>query len=172
MKRWIILPYDRSPLARAVLRYAADLCGNPPAEAPYAGVLIATTGVDPAALGELVQEAAQIAGPDVPLEMRLLDAGDPIGSLQRLAATQPDAVFVAPLSPHVVTGHAPWYAAACREGGINHTLMLVNITQKDIQRLQEESHGGHRVGGPVARLLRVGAGLHLGKRTPVTGGTA
>jgi hypothetical protein len=167
MPRWIILPYDQSPLAQAVLRRAARMCREAPDVAPYAGVMLATTGIDPADVGRVVREAADVAGLDMPLEVRLLDAGDPIGSLQRLAATQPDAAFVAPLCPHGITGRAPWYAAACRQDGVDHTLVLFHITDKEIDEVQEASHGGHRVGGPVARLLRAGAGLHLGKRTAV-----
>ncbi len=172
MTRWIILPYDESPLARAVLHRAAGMARDGDGGSPYSGVMLAVTGIDPAAVGTLVREAEQIAGADVPLEVRLLDAGDPIGALQTLVAAQPEAVFVAPLGLHGITGRAPWYAAACRQGGIDHTLVLFNITPQEIALIQEDSHGGHRVDRPVARLFRARARLHLGKRTPVAGGTA
>jgi hypothetical protein len=172
MTRWIIVPYDRSAVARAVLRHAARLYVETPGEAPYAGVLLATAGFDPTELCEVVQEATHITGPAVPLEVRLLDAGDPIGALQRLAAPLPDAVFVAPLGLHGIAGRAPWYAEACRQGGIDHTLVLFNIMPKEIAEVQEGSPDGHRVEGRFTALIHAAARLRPGGRAPLRGGVA
>src|SRR5262245_10111175 len=111
MQNWIILPYDSSPVARAALRRAAKAVrGDDPC---FAGVILAIAGVDPAALDGVVREAQAVAGPDVPLESRLLAAGDPVGALRRLRESVPDAVMAAPLG---VQGGADWYVEACRRG--------------------------------------------------------
>lgn len=166
MRRWIILPYDASPLAKAMLRKTADQMRR-----GYAGVLLAMAGVDPSQLDLLTRDAQAIAGPDMALEVRLLNAGGPIADLHELIAAVPSAVLAAPLGVRGAKGGAPWYTEACRLGGLDHTLLLFFITPEEIRKFEEETDGRHRVGSPLARLLRAGARLHLGVRTPVTGGT-
>jgi hypothetical protein len=165
MNTWIILPYDGSPVARAALRRAARLVES--GDGRYAGVMLATTGVDLLALDTLMAEAQEITGSAVPLELRLLAAGDPISDLQRLTAATPEAMLAAPLRP---TGCAPWYAEACRHGGPSNTLVLFFLTPKEIAKFTEVEDGRHRMGGPLGALLRAGARLRLGERAPVGGG--
>jgi hypothetical protein len=162
MKPWIIMPYDASPVARAVLRRAAQAMqeGNQ----LYAGIILAITGVDPSTLGHLVQDAQHVAGPDVPLEVRLLNAGDPIGALRHFAESVPNAVLAAPLRAQ---GIAPWYADTCAFGPTSHTTMLFLMTDKEIARFAEERNGGHRVGPVVGAVLRAGAWLHPSVRAHV-----
>jgi hypothetical protein len=163
MCRWIILPYDGSPIAKVALRRVARAVrdGDSPLDT---GVLMATAGVDPAQLNLLVQEAQAVAGADVPLEVRLLDAGDPIADLQNLAASVPSAPFVATIGTHGVTGRAPWYAKACRNGGRDHSLMLFFVTPEDTREFAEASDNGHRVEDVVATLRRAVARLRPGWR--------
>ena len=167
MSTWIILPYDGSPVARAALCRAAHVVRDGHTCSPYVGVMLVTAGVDPLDLDTLMQEAQGLTGPDVPLELRLLAAGDPIGDLQRLTASMPDAIMAAPLRP---TGCVPWYAEACRHGGPSNALLLFILTPKETARFKEVENGRHRVGGPLGALLRAGARLRLGERAPVAGG--
>lgn len=166
MKPWIIMPYDASPVARAALRRAAR--STYAGDEQYAGVILAAAGVDPSALGGLVHDAQEVAGPDVPLEVRLLNAGDPIGALHDFAESVPNAVLAAPLGAR---GNAPWYADACAFGPTSHTTMLFFMTDKEIEkeaaRLAEETSGGHRLGSVVGAVLRAGARLHPGVRSHV-----
>jgi hypothetical protein len=161
------MPYDASPAARATLCRVATVVRTSGGQ--YGGVILATAGIDPCALDALVSDAQHVAGPDVALEVRLLNAGDPLLSLRQLAASLPDAVFAAPLG---AAGHAPWYADACTidEGG--HTLMLFFLAPKEIARFTEVADERHRMGGPLGAVLRACAGLHLGRRAPVGKGAA
>jgi hypothetical protein len=159
MHTWIILPYDDSPVARAALHRAAYAAG-----ASLAGVVLATAGVDPSGLDRLARRAQVIAGRDLPLEVRLLDAGDPIGDLHRLAATLPEAILAAPLG---VAGCAPWYAEACRLGGLDHALMLFRISPREAKQFEESPDGRRGMDSGIRRLLRDCARLCLGVRTPV-----
>ncbi len=170
MNTWIILPYDASPLAKVTLRLAAGYAHG--ASAFYAGVILATAGVDPTELDLLVREAQSVVGVGVPLEVRLLNAGDPIADLQALAASLPSAVFAAPIGIRGATGRAPWYAEACRLGGPDHTALLFFVTPEKIRTFEEESDGRHRMGGRLGAVLRAGARLRPRLRTPVGGGTA
>jgi len=153
MKPWIVLPYDESPVARAALSRAAQMAKRASTRRRYAGLLLATAGVDPSALDALVREAQVIAGASEPLEVRLLSAGDPIGSLHRLVASLPDAVLCAPLAP---TGCAPWYAEACRLGGDSRTLILLFIDPREITRFEEVLY---RAGARRASLPTTGSGV-------------
>lgn len=171
MSTWIILPYDASPMAKVALRRVARSVHTDD-DALDAGVLLATAGVDPAQLDVLVQEAQAVAGTGVPLEVRLLNAGDPIADLRDLAASVPSAAFAATLGVHGVTGRAPWYAEACRHGGPDHTLLLYFVTPEDTKEFAEASNGGHRVEGIVATLLRAAVRLRPGGRAPLRGGVA
>ncbi len=132
MKTWIMLPYDSSPVAKATLRRAAEAVRG--SHGRYAGVIVATAGIDPLALSGLVHEVQQIAGPDVPVEPRLLSPGDPIAALHRLAGSLPDAVLAAPLG---AKGRAPWYERACVLGGLSHTLLLFYIMPKELKAYEE-----------------------------------
>jgi len=109
---WLILPYDGSVVARATLRRAAAaICTRARDHTPeqdQAGVLLAVAGIEPEALGDLLQEAGAVVAPDIVLQAQLLPPGDPLGSLQRLLACLP-ATLAAPLDPH---GAAPWCVAA------------------------------------------------------------
>jgi hypothetical protein len=171
MKTWILLPYDASPLAKFALRKAAAHARDG-GTSPYAGVLLATAGIDPTRLDRLTEEAQAVAGADVALEVRLLNAGDPIADLRALAASVPSAVLAAPIGLRGVKGSAPWYAAACRLGGLDHTLLLYFVTPEEIRKFEEEVDGRHRVGGPLARVLRACARVRPGVRAPVTGRAA
>src|SRR5687767_1823515 len=102
MKPWIIMPYDASPVARAALRRAARAMRA--TDEQYTGIILATAGVDPSVLGGFVHDAQEVTGPDVPLEVRLLNAGDPIGALHEFAESVPNAVLAAPLRAQ---GNAP-----------------------------------------------------------------
>jgi hypothetical protein len=170
MSNWIILPYDASPMAKVALRRAARSVHTD--DALDAGVLLATAGVDPAQLDLLVQEAQTVAGTDVPLEVRLLNAGDPVADLQDLAASVPSAAFAATLGMHGVTGRAPWYTEACRHGGPDHTLLLYFVTPEDTKEFAEASSGGHRAEGVVATLLRAAVRFRPGRRAPLRGGVS
>ena len=162
MNRWVILPYDGSPVARAALRRAAQLVGN--GEGQHAGVLVATAGVDPAALDSMAAEAQAIAGPDVPLAVYLLSPGDPIGALQELADSLPDATLAAPFGGN---GHAPWYAAACRHGGRGHTIVLFFLKPTEIRAFAMRGTERPHVAWPLSAVLRAGARLRRGLRAPL-----
>lgn len=142
MNPCIILPYDGSSVARAALCRAAHAArqGN---QHP-ARLIVATAGVDAAALGGLAQEAQAIAGADVPLEVYLLSPGDPIGALHRLADSLPDAILAAPLGAN---GNAPWYAHACRFGGLSHTIMLFFIEPREIRKFEVRGRERRGMGG-------------------------
>ena len=160
MTRWFLMPYDASPAARATLcRVATVVRGG-----QYGGVILATAGIDPYALDTLVSDAQPIAGQDLALEVRLLNAGDPIHDFTLLARSLPDGTLAVPLG---VTGHAPWFAEACASANGDHTLMLFRLSPREIARFSEEADGRHRLGGPLGAVLRACAGLHLGRRTPV-----
>jgi hypothetical protein len=171
MCNWIILPYDGSPLAKVALRRVTHAvhAGDTP---PDAGVLLVTAGVDPAQLDLLVQEAQAVAGTDVPLEVRLLDAGDPIADLEDLVASVPSATFAATLGMHGVTARAPWYAEACRRGGRDHTLLLFFVTPEDTKEFAKASDGGHRGVGRITGLRRAAARLRRGAPAPLHGDVA
>jgi hypothetical protein len=172
MKTWIILPYDASPLAKLTLRKVAAQARDGDTS-PYAGVLLATAGIDPTQLDLLIEEAQRVARADIPLEVRLLNAGDPIGDLHELIAALPYAVLAAPVGLRGATGRAAWYAEACRLGSLDHTVLLFFVTPEELRTFEEEeSDGRHRVGGPLGRLLRTGARLRLGVRAPVARKTA
>jgi hypothetical protein len=169
MKRWIILPYDRSPVARAALRHAGRAVESGDAYSADAGVILVTAGVDPSDLDALLDEAQPIAGARVPLELRLLDPGDPIRSLHRIVASMPDAVLGAPLGGR---GSAPWYAEACQVSGLDRTMMLFLISPHELREFEVVPHERRRLGSPVRALLRAGARLRPGVRAPLTGGPA
>src|SRR5262245_31538000 len=97
MKSWIVLPYDASTVARASLRRAARPVVSTRSGDAYAGIVLATAGFDPSEFDRLMHEAEAIAGPGVPLELDLLDPGDPVGALHHLADSLPAAVLAAPL---------------------------------------------------------------------------
>lgn len=170
------MPYDASPLARAALVRAARAVRN--ADEPYTGIILATAGIDPSEIDALVCDAQATAGEDVPLEVRLLSPGDPLGALRRLSGDLPDAVLAAPLCARV-HGRAPWYADACVLGGRNHSMMLFFIGLEEIRRFDQAAprhrratsvpaavkgviHERPGLGGPVGAVLRIGARLRLG----------
>ncbi|MGD9890993.1 MAG: hypothetical protein AB7R89_24065 [Dehalococcoidia bacterium] len=159
MKTWIILPYDDSPAARATLRHAAQRAQGVPEQTRYEGVVVATTGVDPDGLDRLLGELRAIAGPDVALELCLLDAGDPIGDFHRLVAACPDAVLAAPVG---ATGRAPWFAEACRLSELDHTLMLFLLRPAELRRSTRRLphvHESRPVDAVVQGWVRKGADL-------------
>ncbi len=165
MRTWIILPYDGSPVARVTLRRAAEAVRKDGGQ--YAGVILATAGVDPGALDAWVREAEEVAGPDVPLEIDLLDAGDPLGAFDALVDAYPDAILAGPIGAR---GNAPWYADACVLGGRSHGLMLFFVAPAEIAELMEERHERRGMGGVVDAVLRAGAWLRLCVRALVGGG--
>jgi hypothetical protein len=148
MSRWVILPYDGSPVARATLRRAARLLRT--GTGHHAGVIVATAGVDPAALDVVMMEAQAIAGADVPLELHLLSAGDPIGALHRLINAVPSASLAAPLG---ATGRAPWYIEACRLGVCGRTVMLFFLTPEEF-RVAGDSYVSPRRGHELVGAIR------------------
>jgi hypothetical protein len=166
MLPWIILPYDASPVARAVLRRAGRTVQDRPGE--QGGLILAVAGVDPLELGVVLADAQAVAGPDVPLEIRLLAPGNPIGSLQEFADSLPDASLAAPLGVNG-KGCAPWYLNACRNGGLSHQLILFYLRPEEISAFEfaEEGHERRRMGGPVGSVLRACARLRLGLRPHV-----
>jgi hypothetical protein len=129
MSRWIILPYDNSPVARATLHRAAKAVRQ--TGTCYAGLLLAVAGIDPADLNELAREACMVAGPGVLLDVVLLTPGDPLGDLARLIASRPDAVLAAPLGAR---GTTPWYREACKAEGIPCVLMLFFLQPAEVRR--------------------------------------
>lgn len=163
--QWILIPYDDSPVARAALHQASHSVRT--SGGVYAGILLATTGVDPAALDALTSRALEAAGREVPVDVCLLDPGDPLGALDRLIDGLPDVTLAAPLH---AAGNAPWYAEACALGGKGHPLMLFFLPQKEIAKFQEDRHERHRVGGPVGAVLHACARVRPGMRAPVKGG--
>jgi hypothetical protein len=154
MKTWIIIPYDDSPAARATLRHVAQEARSNRGVARYHGVMLATAGVDPAALEHLGAEARAIAGAGVFLEVRLLKAGDPIGDFDALTASYPVAVLAAPIG---VAGNAPWYTEACRFAGQDHALMLFFIRPQELKTLAQPRRRHH---APSAMRTRVRALAH------------
>jgi hypothetical protein len=101
--RWLVLPYDESAVARATLRRAARVAAARPMR--RAGIMLAVAGSDPAALGPVVERAR--AAVAVPVEGRLLGAGDLLGALRRILADLPGATLAVPLGGR---GMAPWCA--------------------------------------------------------------
>ena len=94
MTRWLILPYDGSPLAHAALQHAARHARR----GHYGdGVLLAVSDAEPASLDRALADARARTGGDVPLAAEGLAAADPTTSLRRLACDYPDATFVAPV---------------------------------------------------------------------------
>lgn len=166
MRLWIIMPYDASPVARAALFEAGKAVRG--ARGERGGVILATAGLEPEAVRALLADAQQIAGADVPLEVRQLDAGDPIAALRRLTASIPEAILAAPMG---VEGTTPWFADACAIGDGAHPLMLLYLTRDDVARFTETGDERHRPAGPLAPVLRACARLHLGHRPSVGAAT-
>jgi hypothetical protein len=162
MNPWVILPYDGSPVARAALRRAAQLVST--GGGKHAGVIVATAGVDPAALDRMAAETRVVAGPDVPLTVFLLHPGDPIGALQELTDSLPDATFAAPLGGN---GQAPWYDEARRLGG-DHTIVLFFLQPAEIRASMAQHHERPRVAALVGAVLRAGARLRRGLWAPLS----
>jgi hypothetical protein len=163
MHGWIILPYDGSPVARAALRRAAQVVGRGTGRYRYAGLILATAGVDPAAIDNVMLDVREIAGPDIPLELWLLNPGDPLGALRELAGALPDATFAAPLGG---AGAAPWYVEACRHGGRDHTTILFFLAPAEIHAFA--GRNDVRLGGTglAGALRRAGARLRPGAEAP------
>ena len=153
--RWIVLPYDGSPVARAALGRAARAVRQGGRLWPYAGVVLATAGVDPSSLDTMADEARRLAGPDVPLDARLLLPGDPVGALRRMADALPGSILAAPIGGR---GWAPWYTAACRLDGDARTTMLFLIRRDEIRTF--EGAGRSNAAGEALAALRH-AGAHL-----------
>ncbi len=107
--RWIVLPYDGSPAARAALRHTAELVRV--SSSQPAGVMLAVAGADPALLEPLLRSARAAVGADVVVEARLLAAGDPGGALRRLATELPGVTLAAPIG---LRGEGAWYPQAVR----------------------------------------------------------
>jgi hypothetical protein len=156
MTRPIILPYDGSPVARASLRRVGGAVREGGIRSGNASVIVATAGVDPSEIDRLTAEARSIAGDGVPVQVRLLRAGDPIGGLHELAASLPDAVLAAPVKPK---GRAAWYAEACRLGGLPHTLMLLFIRPNELKAFEAASPERKRPLHRVSSLLHAGVRL-------------
>ena len=157
MQPWIVLPYDASPLARAALRRAAAWVASGRA----AGVIVVTAGVDPAALDRLADEAQALAGRETPLELYLLNAGDPVGSFVELARSLGDALIMAPVGPGAT---APWYAEVRRADGGDHPALVEFISARECAREEAVERERPGVADRVGLLLRGGARLRAGLR--------
>src|SRR5262249_51673319 len=129
MSRWIILPFDNSPLARATLHRAANSVRE--SGSSYCGVTLAVAGIDPTDLDDLALRACVIAGPGVPLEVVLLNPGAPLGALAELVASLPDAVLATPLG---AKGDTPWYREACKAEGVPCALLLFFLKPREVQK--------------------------------------
>jgi hypothetical protein len=159
VSKTIILPYDGSAEARAALRRVGRVISEGSTRDSYDGIILATAGVDPSELERLTDEAGAIAGPDVRVQVCLLNAGDPIGGLRELAASLPDAVLAAPVH---ATGRSAWYAQACRLGGLPHGLMLLFLRPNEIKAFEASTRRRQRAVNRFGGLLRAGARLRSG----------
>ncbi len=148
MRRWFIVPYDGSVVARATLRRAAAVARQ--VEPRQTGVLLATTGIEPEAFGDLLHEAGAIAGPNVLLWANLLHPGDPLRSLRRLVDTLLDTVLTAPVDP---TGSAPWCVAACRLEGLTSATMLFFISPRERRAAEQDTVRCEEQPGRLERVL-------------------
>src|SRR5215207_6817891 len=149
----IILPYDASPLAKLTLRKTAARMRDGDTSSS-AGIVLAIAGIDPTDLDDVIEETRRVARAHVSLEVRLLNAGDPIADLHELIAAIPGAVLVAPVGVRGVAGRAPWYAEACRFASVDRTLLLFLVTPEELRTFEESDCAGqHREGSPLARLL-------------------
>src|SRR5215216_2699217 len=122
----IVLPYDGSPPARALLRRAAAAVGR--GGGRYDGVLVATVGLEPGALTGPLEEARRIAGPDVAVRLHWLPPGDPVGALRRLVESS-GATLAVPLNGR---GRAPWFAHACRVAEVDATVMIFPLKAHEL----------------------------------------
>ena len=139
MTRWLILPYDGSPLAHAALQHAARHARR----GHYGdGVLLAVSDAEPASLDRALADARARTGGDVPLAAHALAPADPTGSLRRLAGDYPDATLVAPVDARVDTESAA-AALAAMTGGGRDTALIVYIKP-------DESCGRAQVAGSEA----------------------
>lgn len=150
MRRWLVLPYDGSPLARATLRRAARAGPRPRGSSQTAGVLLVTAGIEAEALDGLLDEASTLAGPGIALRGYLLHPGDPLASLRRLLGCLPNAALAAPVSGKHA---APWCAAAWRLDGLAYTRVLFFITPRDMHAVSRGAFA-HREGGRDRSLRR------------------
>ena len=158
--RWIVLPYDGSPVARAALVRAARAVRQGGRLWPYAGVVLATAGVDRSSLTTMTEDTRRLVGPDVALDVRLLDPGDPVGALWRLAESLPGSILAAPTGAR---GWAPWYAGACRLRGWSRATMLFRIRPDELRAFEAARPPGP-AGNALAALSRLGGRLALSLR--------
>jgi hypothetical protein len=135
METYLIVPFDGSPAAQAVLQRAADAaheCGR------YPHLLVATVGVGPQVLADALADARVRAGAQAAVTAQYLRPSDPIGALHARIAALPDVTVVAPIGER---GSAPWYAQACQLGGLDVAMMLFS--------LRPSEHGGQAVPAAV-----------------------
>lgn len=128
VRRWIVVPYDGSPAARAVLRQAARAATR--AVGLYHGIVVATVGLEPGALEVLLAETAARTGRALPARIHWLSPTDPIGALRALLAGMPDATLAVPLGGR---GRAPWFGQACRLGDLAARTMVFFLTPRELQ---------------------------------------
>ena len=127
MERTIVVPYDGSPTARAVLRRAAAAAA---AAQLYCCLVIATVGLEPADVDDTVVEATRVAGPGLPVQISWLRPADPLGSLRRLLADASDASLAVPLSGRE---RSPWYGEACRASDVAARTMIFFVGPRDLE---------------------------------------
>ena len=105
-ERWVLVPYDGSPTARALLASAAIL-----ARQHAAGILLAVGGTDARALTVPLEEACRVLPIDTPIVGCLLAPGDPRGALERAVRSRTVVALAVPLGGPPLTA---WYVRAVR----------------------------------------------------------
>lgn len=133
--KWLILPYDRSAVARATLRRVVESRRQWGAGRP--GIVLAIAGFESEAVDGLLAEAHALLGGDFVLQAQILHPGDPLGSLRRLLRCLPNAVLAAPIGPR--GGAAPWCAAAWRLNQPGATRVLFFVTPHDIRVIDHDA---------------------------------
>ncbi len=104
--RWVLVPYDGSPTARALLTSAAIL-----AREHAAGILLTIGGTDVGALTVHLEQAGALLDLPIPLIGYVLAPGDLHGALERVVASRSVIALAVPLGGSPLT---PWYERAVR----------------------------------------------------------
>lgn len=149
MSRWIVLPYDDSPVARAAVRRAAGLGRD---AGGGARLMLAVAGVDPAAVPAAIEQARAVCDPDATLDAQLLAAGEPGAALARLAESLPDAIVAAPIGAR---GDSAWYAAAVRGALREHSRprLAFYVDPGEVARMAGEYSARPGIGAPLRATL-------------------
>jgi hypothetical protein len=164
MKRDLILiPYDDSPVARAVLARAGTIC----ASEKTTGIVLAVAALDRAQASAYLDRARAVLETPVVVAVRMVAPARPGAAILALA----DQLHAEILVPMGARCERPWAGAAVREilraGHACAVVYLDPAVECVLRPAKEYVDGRHRLGGIVSDLLRGGARLHPRRRAVV-----